>query len=165
MKQKLLVFERKILRGIFGPTKELSGTWRIKTNSELNKLIKNQTIINFIKAQRLSWLGHIHRMDSDRMVKKYEWKPTSTRPQGRPKFMWENDISNDLKEMKVNNWRICIQDRYRWKSVVRRPRLLIYEVVVPEDEDDDDDEEEEEQEQEEQEVVVYSYMIPELKSV
>jgi hypothetical protein len=60
IKRKLLVFERKILRGIFGPTKELNGTWRIKTNSELNKLIKNRTIINFIKVQRLSWPGHIH---------------------------------------------------------------------------------------------------------
>jgi hypothetical protein len=111
IKQKLLVFERKILRGIFGP-KELNGMWRIKTNSELNKLIKNQTIINFIKAQRLSWLGHIHQMDSDRMVKKvYEWETTSTRPQGRPKLRWENYIRNYLKEMKLNNWRICIQDR------------------------------------------------------
>jgi hypothetical protein len=32
---------------------------------------------------------------------KYEWKPTSTRPQGRPKRRWENDIKNDLKEMKI----------------------------------------------------------------
>jgi hypothetical protein len=39
IKQKLLLFERKILRGIFGPTKELNGTSRIKPNSELNKLI------------------------------------------------------------------------------------------------------------------------------
>jgi hypothetical protein len=30
IEQKLLVFERKILGGIFGPTKELNGTWRIK---------------------------------------------------------------------------------------------------------------------------------------
>jgi hypothetical protein len=40
-------------------------------------------------------------MDSDGMVKKiYEWKLTSTRQQGRPKLTWENDIRNDLKEMK-----------------------------------------------------------------
>jgi hypothetical protein len=70
IKQKLLVFERLVLRGIFGPTKELNGTWKIKRNSELNKSIKKQTIINFIRAQRLSWIGHIHRMDSDRTVKK-----------------------------------------------------------------------------------------------
>jgi hypothetical protein len=113
--------ERKILRGIFGHTKELNGTWRIKTNSELNKLIKNQAIINFIKAQRLSWLGHIQRMDSDRMVKKvYEWKPTSTRPQGRRKPSWANDIKNDLKEVKLNDRRICIQDRNKWKGIVER---------------------------------------------
>jgi hypothetical protein len=124
IKQKLLVFERKILRGISGPTKELNGTWKIKTNSELNKLIKNQTIIDFIKAQRLSWLGHIHRMDSDRMVKKiYEWKPTS-RPQGGPKLRWEHDIRNGLKGMEVNNWRICIRDRNRWKSIVDKAKTF-----------------------------------------
>jgi hypothetical protein len=51
-------------------------------------------------------------MDSDRTVKKvYEWKSISMRPQGRTKLRWENDIKNDLKEMKLNNWRICIQDR------------------------------------------------------
>jgi hypothetical protein len=48
IKQKLLVFERKVLRRIFGPTKERDGTWRIKTNDELNKLIGNKTIINYI---------------------------------------------------------------------------------------------------------------------
>jgi hypothetical protein len=30
--QKLMIFERKILRKIFGPTKEPNGLWRIKTN-------------------------------------------------------------------------------------------------------------------------------------
>jgi hypothetical protein len=37
---KLLIFERKILRRIFGPTKEKNGTWRIKTNEELDHSIK-----------------------------------------------------------------------------------------------------------------------------
>jgi hypothetical protein len=31
LKSKLMVFERKVLRKIFGPTKERDGTWRIKT--------------------------------------------------------------------------------------------------------------------------------------
>ena len=66
-----MAFERKILRRIFGPTKERDGTWRIKTNDELNKLIGNKTIINYIKSQRLGWLGHVHRMPDERMVKRY----------------------------------------------------------------------------------------------
>jgi len=30
--QKLSVFERKILRKVFGPTKKKDGSWKIKTN-------------------------------------------------------------------------------------------------------------------------------------
>ena len=53
IKQKVLVFERKILRRMFGPNKERDGTWRIKTNDQLNKLIGNKTIINYINSQRI----------------------------------------------------------------------------------------------------------------
>jgi hypothetical protein len=56
-KNKLMVFERKVLR-IFGPTKERDGTWRIKTNDELDELIRHNNIINYVKEQRLSWFGH-----------------------------------------------------------------------------------------------------------
>ena len=48
--QKLLVFERRILKRIFGPTKE-NQIWRVKTNEELNRLVKHKNVINYIKAQ------------------------------------------------------------------------------------------------------------------
>jgi hypothetical protein len=67
--QKLLVFERRILRRLFGPTKE-NLIWRVKTSEELDKLIKHKNIINYIKAQILSWFGHIQRMPDTRTVKK-----------------------------------------------------------------------------------------------
>jgi hypothetical protein len=70
IKNKLMVFERKVLRRIFSPTKERDGTWRIKTNDELDKLIRHKNIINHIKAQRLSWVDHLNRMPKERMVKK-----------------------------------------------------------------------------------------------
>jgi hypothetical protein len=38
-KIKLRVFERKSLRKIYAPTKEKDGTWRIKSNEELNRLV------------------------------------------------------------------------------------------------------------------------------
>jgi len=69
VKNKLIVFERKALRKIFGPTKERDGTWRIKTNDELDELIRHN-IINHIKAQQLSWFGHLHRMPEEKMLKK-----------------------------------------------------------------------------------------------
>jgi len=72
----LMVFERKVLRRIFCPTKERDGTWRIKTNDEFDKLIRHKNIINYIKAQRLSWFGHLHRMPEERMVKKKKYMET-----------------------------------------------------------------------------------------
>jgi len=50
--QKFSVFERKILRKIFGPTREANGMWRIKTNKELEELLKHRNIINYVKAQQ-----------------------------------------------------------------------------------------------------------------
>ena len=44
-KQKLLVFERRILRGIFGPTQKADGEWRLKTNEELENAIRYENIV------------------------------------------------------------------------------------------------------------------------
>ena len=80
------VFERKILRKICRPTEEFSGNWRIKTNKELDELINHRIIINYVKAQRLSWFEHINRMPETTIVRRiYKWKPSTSRPAGRPK--------------------------------------------------------------------------------
>jgi len=74
-----MVFESKVLRRIFGPTKERDGTWKIKTNDDLDELIRQKNIINYIQVQILIWFGYLHRMSEGRMVKKgYMWKPMLT---------------------------------------------------------------------------------------
>jgi hypothetical protein len=65
-----MAFERKVLRKIFGPTKEGDDTWRIKTNDEVDNLIRHENIIYYIKAQRLSKFGHLHLKAEKGMVKK-----------------------------------------------------------------------------------------------
>jgi len=66
---RLLVFERRVLRKIYGPTLGNDGTWKIKTNEELEILIKKNTV-RFIKSQRLRWAAHVIRTDTTRIVKK-----------------------------------------------------------------------------------------------
>jgi hypothetical protein len=48
-----MVFETKVLRRIFGPTKERDGTWIIKTNYELYELIRRENTVFDIKTYRL----------------------------------------------------------------------------------------------------------------
>jgi hypothetical protein len=122
---KLMIFERKIMRKIFVRTRSDDGTWRTKTNQEINVVIKGQNIIGFIKTQRLSWLGHVERTTDDNNVKKIKiWKPMSKRPIGRPKIRWEDDVWEDTKSTKVCDWKNVAQNRDRWKEVVEQARTL-----------------------------------------
>jgi hypothetical protein len=123
-----MVFERKVLRKIFGPTNE-NGMWRIKTKQELDKIIKHKNIINFIRAQRLEWLGHTERMQETRMFKAiYSWKPISKRPIGRPKTRWEDDVRKDIQKLTVPNWKSPVWDRRRWKELVEKAKILHKEL-------------------------------------
>ena len=53
--RKLIIFERKILRKMFGPVQDENGIWRIRKNHELKELIGNADIVRFIKG-RMAWL-------------------------------------------------------------------------------------------------------------
>jgi len=119
------VFERKILRKIFGPTKEANGTWRIKTNKELDELIKHRNTINCVKAQRLSWFGHINRMPETSVLKRiHKWKPSTGRPAARLKSRWEGDVRNDLKKMKRMKWAEQVQDCLKREGIVEKAKTL-----------------------------------------
>jgi hypothetical protein len=116
---------RQRLRRIFGPTKERDGTWRIKTSDELDELIRHNNTINHIKAHRLSWFGHLHRMPDERMVKRVcTWKPILTRPLGRPKNRWKDDIINNMRKLKIKNWTSCIKDRSKWKLYAEKAKMF-----------------------------------------
>jgi len=124
-----LIFEWKILRKIFGPTRE-NQLWRIKTNDELDKLIKHQNIINHIKALRLSWFGHIQRMPDSRTVNKiFTWTPVNTRSKGRPTQRCEDNIIQDITQVNIKNWTVHVQDRTEWKKkMLKKPEHLTIEV-------------------------------------
>ena len=86
---------------------------------------KGKNIINFIRAQRPSWLGHIERMQGTRMVKAiYSLKPISRGPIGRPKTRWVDDVRKDIQKLKVPNCKTLAQDRRRRKELVERAKTL-----------------------------------------
>jgi len=64
-------------------------------------------------------------MPEDRIVKRvYTWKPMFTRPLGRPKNRCEDDITNDIKKLKIKNWISYIQDRKKWKLNVEKAKTF-----------------------------------------
>jgi hypothetical protein len=55
---RLTVFERKILRRIYGPICE-GAAWRSKHNEELYHLYDETDLVTTVRITRLRWAGHI----------------------------------------------------------------------------------------------------------
>jgi hypothetical protein len=67
--EKLKIFERKILRSIYGPVQDSNNEWRVKTNQEIEALMKEENIVRFIQSQRLACYGNVNRMEDNKNVK------------------------------------------------------------------------------------------------
>jgi hypothetical protein len=100
------------LRSIYGPVQDTNNEWRVRTNQEIETLMKEENIDRFIKSQRLAWYGHVNMIEDNKNVKaKIKWNPIDRRSRGRPKTRWKDDVEADLRAMKITNWRTRIEDK------------------------------------------------------
>ena len=114
--QAPLILERKIFRRIYGPKYE-NGEWKCQTNRELKEMSKGENIVKWIKVQRISWLGHLERMEEDRMPKKiFTQEMEGTRRRGRPRKGWKEEAERDLQVLGVRRWRELVADRKKKKN-------------------------------------------------
>jgi hypothetical protein len=44
--------------------------------------------------------------------------------QGRPKYRWEDNIKQDICQLKIQNWIACVQDRGKWKEVIEKAKTF-----------------------------------------
>jgi hypothetical protein len=90
---------------------------------ETDKLTEGADIVRFIKAQRIKWLGHIQRMDRARPTGKLlQWIPMGNGPVGRPRQRWQEDVTEDLKKLKLKNWKETAKDRRTWRDLAEKEK-------------------------------------------
>jgi hypothetical protein len=88
---------------------------------DIDKLIERADIERFIKVQRITWLGHVKRIDRARPNRKLlDWKRMGTRPVGRPRQRWQEDVMEDLKKLKMKNWKETAKDRRTWRELAEK---------------------------------------------
>ena len=116
---EIIGIRKEVIEKNFWPNAE--NKWRQKTNEELENLINHENIVRHIKSKRLSWVGHVERMPDERVVKSiYKWKPHATRPKGRPRLRWDDDVRDDLRKVGVNNWKQKTQERKPWRGIIEQ---------------------------------------------
>jgi sorting nexin-29 len=114
------VFERKILRKIFGPVC-VGGTYRIRWNDELYELYGDVDIVKRINIQRLRWLGHIARMEGTTPARSvFDAVVGGQRRRGRPRARWSDQMDAILATLGITNWRSRAQDRGAWRQIVHQ---------------------------------------------
>ena len=87
IKFRLMVFENRVLRRIFGPTRdEVTGEWRKIHNEGLNDLYCSPNIVRVVKS-RMRWARHLARMGKRRgAYRVLVGKPEGKRVLGRTRF-------------------------------------------------------------------------------
>ena len=61
--------------------------------------------------------------------KEKQMKPRGSITVGRPKMGWKDDVTKDLKKMKVTNLKVA-EDRRAWKRIIEKTKTLTSEIVV-----------------------------------
>ena len=120
---RLRVFEKKVLRKIFGAKKdEITGERRKLHNTELHALYSSPNIIRSFQSGRLRWAGHVARVEHSRNTYRVlVGKPEGKRSLGRPRSRWEENIEMDLREVCCDSgeWIVLAEDRDQWRAYVR----------------------------------------------
>ena len=85
--RRLRVFEKRVLRRIFGPERnEVTEEWRQLHNEELNDLYSSPDIVRVIKSRRMRWEWRVACMGVRRGVYRVlVGKPEGKRSLGRPR--------------------------------------------------------------------------------
>jgi hypothetical protein len=115
------MFENRVLRRMFGPKEvKVIGGWR-NLHDEHHNLYCSPSIIRIIKSRRMRWAGHVAPMGEKRSAHRIcVGKPEGTRPLGRPRRRWEDNIKMDLRAIgwRGMDWIDLSQDRDRWRALV-----------------------------------------------
>jgi hypothetical protein len=70
-----MVFENRVLRRIFGPkTDKVTGEWRNLHSKEFHNLYSSPNIIRQIKSRRITWAGHVARIEEKESVQGFGGK-------------------------------------------------------------------------------------------
>jgi hypothetical protein len=80
---------------------------------------KGENIVKWIRGQRISWLGHLEKMEENRVPKKiFTQELEGKRRRERPRKRWKEEVESYLQVLGVRRWRELATDRKKWQDIV-----------------------------------------------
>ncbi|KAL4131895.1 hypothetical protein QTP88_009130 [Uroleucon formosanum] len=113
--RRLITFERKVLRTIYGPIfNPETQTYERRSNENIRSLYNKPDIPYFIGKKRLEWFGHAWRADGQLIKNVLINKINKARPLGRPKTRWINVVAKDIEIIDQDATLETAYQRGRW---------------------------------------------------
>jgi hypothetical protein len=116
--RRLLVTEMSWLRRIIGRSRRE----RIRNTTTRKELGAEETVVEKIQKRRLTWFGHVERMDSRRLpIAALHGHVEGERSRGRQRKTWMDNVKEDLKSKGTDLTVVgeAIRDRTLWKKFIR----------------------------------------------
>ena len=122
--RRLMVFENRVLRRVFGPKRD-EVTWELRKlhKEELSDLYSLPNNVRVVKSRRRRWVGACgtYWEGEGRGLKRVlVGKPEGKWSLERPRRRWEDNIKTDLQEVGVGcgNWMEWAHDRDKLRALV-----------------------------------------------
>ena len=106
--RRLKTTEMRMLRMICGKT--LKDKMNNENIREITDVLRLEV---FLREKRLRWLGHVERMDEERVQQRHYLLEVDGTKKGRPKKRWKEVLECDMTARGLQ--RLDAQDRERWR--------------------------------------------------
>ena len=98
---------------------------RILTNKGIYARVRKPTTIEKIRLDRLHWVGHVQRMETNRIPKRVLYMNFgTTRLRGRPRNRWQDEVREDGQIVGGEWWQEKVHNREEWKKLLSTARNL-----------------------------------------
>jgi hypothetical protein len=89
----------------------------------LEEILGGEDFVKFVKTRRLAWLGHVERMEDERMSRKLlHGRMEGRRRRGRPRKRWVHDFEEDLRVTQAGRWWENVRSKEEWRRIVREAK-------------------------------------------
>ena len=114
--RRLSSFHNRCVRIILGISRHQQWQQKLSTKVLAERFGMSWSIVDLVMEKRLKWLGHLARMNPERLPKKILFAELKKkRPSHGTKRRWRDLVSSDLAAMGVKDqWYQLCQDRKAW---------------------------------------------------
>ncbi len=128
--KKIESFHNMCLRRILNISRAQQRVGRITSSQVQSMFGMEETTEELIAAKRLQWLGHVARMEEERLPKRllFGWMP-QPRPAHGTKMRWRDKVRKYLKKVHIeeDEWYSIAQERGHWRAACREGLACVEE--------------------------------------